>query len=423
MKQAAQISTIAGANIAINFLFQWYVLKQLGAGFETDSFIAGLTIPQILLAIINGALVQVLIPIFTSKDVSQRQLEACSLIAFVGAIVTCVCIILFLSAPFWSTLIFPGFDEFRRKLTIDIINIQLISVIFASISAIQTAVYHAQQKFLFTESISIIVSSISFLFLIWLLPKYGVIAAAWCMTLRIVLQFLILSSFVEKLFWPDIKNPVIALTWDRIKPLIFGSTYYMADPIIDRFLLSTASIGSLSLFNFAQQIYGALSEIINKSVGAPLITRLTKLYKEEDIEGFKQAYFLKLRKIILFSLFLIFLIIIFGKNLISIFIDNKELFNLNLFSLIIILMIGRFLLGNVGIILTSVFYSIGDTKTPTRVGVISFTIGIVIKIIMFYFFGIIGLALAVTFYYIIYILLFRFFMRKNYWCKTLFKKF
>ena len=63
MKQAMQLGTLSAASIGVAFLFQWYVLTQLGPGMETDAFFAGMTLPQLVLAVISGSLMHVLVPL------------------------------------------------------------------------------------------------------------------------------------------------------------------------------------------------------------------------------------------------------------------------------------------------------------------------------------------------------------------------
>ena len=68
MKQAIQLGTLSAANIGIAFLFQWYVLTQLGPGIETDALFAGMTLPQLVLTVISGSLMHVLVPLLAGED-------------------------------------------------------------------------------------------------------------------------------------------------------------------------------------------------------------------------------------------------------------------------------------------------------------------------------------------------------------------
>jgi putative peptidoglycan lipid II flippase len=52
--------------------------------------------------------------------------------------------------------------------------------------------------------------------------------------------------------------------------------------------------------------------------------------------------------------------------------------------------------------LTNGYYAKGDTRTPTRVGMIAFTIGVGMKFAGFYAGGLMGLAVAVSVYAVVY---------------------
>ena len=57
-----------------------------------------------------------------------------------------------------------------------------------------------------------------------------------------------------------------------------------------------------------------------------------------------------------------------------------------------------------GSILATSFYAKGNTITPVKVGAINFSIGIVLKIVGFVKFGVIGIAMGMTVYYILDVL-------------------
>ena len=374
---------------------------------ETDALFAGMTIPQLVTAVISGSLMQVLVPILSGKNASRLRLDAWSLLFLVGGLFGVVCILLCLTAQLWIPLTVPGFDEAGKMLTVDLARIQLIGMVFTAINGVQWAAYHARQEFLWAEFTPILASAFALLLLIWALPLFGVIAAAWISALRMGLQTLLLAPGMGKPVWPNWRSPAISVAWRRIKPLLLGTTYYMTDPVVDRFLLSTTSSGSLSLYYLAQQIYGAASEVISKAIATPLIPVLSKLHDVNDRDGFRHAYHQKLWQVAAFSLIGLLILGLFGQDLLSPLVRYGRLSNRNLelLWLMMLLMVGRFAIGNIGMIMTSMLYSLGDTKSPTEVGVVAYTLGIVIRIVMFYFAGVLGLAMGITIHYIIYLVL------------------
>lgn len=403
MKQTLQLGALSAANIGIAFLFQWYVITQLGPGLESDALFAGMTIPQLVLAVISGSLMHVLVPILAGESEERLRHNAWSLLVLVGGLFGVLAVVLYVAAPWWVPFTVPGFDEAGKTLTVELTRIQLIGMVFTAINGVQWAAYHARQQFLWAEFTPILASTFALLLLVWALPHYGVIAAAWIGSLRMALQTFLLSLGMGRPVRPNLKSLAIQQAWHRIKPLLLGTAYYKTDQLIDRFLLSTASSGSLSLYYLGQQIFGAANQVLNKAIVAPLVPILSKLYKAEDTAGFKRAYRRKLIQMVGISLFSLLILGFFGQYLLSLLVGYGKLSsqNLELLWLMMLLMSGQFAIGNLGMIMTAMFYSVGDTKSPTIVGVVAYTLGVTIKILMFYYAGALGLALGVTIYFII----------------------
>jgi len=403
MKQTLQLGALSAANIGIAFLFQWYVITQLGPGLESDALFAGMTIPQLVLAVISGSLMHVLVPILAGESEERLRHNAWSLLVLIGGLFGFLSVVLYATAPWWVPFTVPGFDEAGKTLTVELTRIQLVGMVFTAINGVQWAAYHARQQFLWAEFTPILASTFALLLLVWALPHYGVIAAAWIGSLRMALQTLLLSLGMGRPVRPSLKSLAIQQAWYRIKPLLLGTAYYKTDQLIDRFLLSTASSGSLSLYYLGQQIFGAANQVLNKAIVAPLVPMLSKLYKAGDTAGFKRAYRRKLIQMAGISLFSLLILGFFGQYLLSLLVGYGKLSsqNLELLWLMMLLMSGQFAIGNLGMIMTAMFYSVGDTKSPTIVGVVAYTLGVTIKILMFYYAGALGLALGVTIYFII----------------------
>jgi len=398
VKQTVQLGALSAANIIISFLFQWYVLTKLGPGMETDALFAGMTIPQLVLAIISGSLMHVLVPILAGEDEDCLRHDAWCLLALVGGLFGALAVLLFIAAPWWIPFTVPGFDEAGKVLTVELTRIQLIGMVFAAINGVQWATYHARQQFVWAESLQILVNLLALLLLVWALPRFGVIAAAWISSLRMALQTLLLAPGMGMPVWPDVRSPAIFLAWQRIKPLLWGAAYYKTDPLVDRFLLSTSASGSLSLYYLAQQIYGAVSQVLNKSIATPLVPRLSKFHKSGDLVSFRRLYHRKFLQTGIISLLGIFVFGLIGQGMLNLLVGYGNVSGNNIAELwwIMIWLSGMFVGGAMGQLSSSAFYAFGDTTTPTRIGIYSYTFYIPLKLILFHYFGVMGLALVTS---------------------------
>lgn len=403
MKQALQLGIISSANIVINFLFQWYILTQLGPGSETDALFAGMTLPQLVLVVISSSLMHVLVPLLAGEEKERLRHDSWGFLILISVLFSSIAGLLYVTAPWWIPLTVPGFNPSAQLLTTQLTRIQLIGMVFAAMNGVQWAAYHARQQFIRAEITPLLSSVVGLLLLMWALPLYGVVAAAWISTLRLGVQTLLLAPGMGMPLWPDFKSPAIKKAWQRIKPLMLGNVYYKTDPLVDRFLLSSSASGGLSLYYLAQQIYGAASQVINKATAAPLVPVLAKYHKEGDVARFWDLYNRKIMQIAIMGVGAICLLALIGKPCLHLLVGhgNVKENDILLLWLIMILMSGQFIIGNIGVIMTSMFYSRGDTRTPTLSGSIAYSLGIPIKLCMFYGYGIKGLAVAVSLYYLV----------------------
>ena len=402
MRQSFLLVSLAASNIGLTFLYQWYVLIQLGPGMETDALFAGTTVPQLVLAVVSGSLMHVLVPLLAGEPTDRTRHDAWGFFILVGVFFAVIAVLLHVLAPLWVPVTVPGFSEAEKDLTIYLTRIQLIGMVFTALSGVQGAVYHARQRFVWVELAPLIAGSLGFLLLIWALPKYGVEAVAWVITLRLIVQTFLQMPAMGRWTMPDLKSNAVHAAWQRIKPLLWGTVYYKTDPLVDRFLLSMSGSGNLSLFYLAQQIYGAGASILNKAIAAPMVPRLSLLYKAEDRAGFRRAYHSKVLQLGLISGGGFLIIIFFGQPLLSLLVGHGAVTDANVTTLWLIMLglAGMFVGGAMGIITSSTFYARGDTKLPTRVGIVTYTIYVPIKVVSFYLGGPIALALSASAFYL-----------------------
>lgn len=406
MRLSIKLALLSAANIGAAFLFQWYVLIQLGPGAETDAFFAGMTVPQLILAVISASLTHVLVPLLAGESKDRLRHDAWAFLLLIGGLFSGIAVVLYILAPWWVPLTVPGFDDASQVLTVELTRIQLAGMVFAAINGVQWAAYHARQKFLWAEFSPLLASLLVFLLLVWALPRYGVIAAAWLSALRMGLQTLLLLPGMN---WPvrvNLNSDAINEAWRRIKPLLAGTSYYKTDPLVDRFLLSMTGSGSLSLYYLAQQIYGSVSQVLNKAIATPMVPVLSMLHKAGGTSGFQHIYHRKLLHVGLISLSGLLMLTLFGETLLKLLVGygNVDAEKISELWWIMLWLGGMFIGGATGQIASSAFYSIGDTGTPTRLSIVSYTVYIPSKVGAFYFGGVFGLAVATSAYYMINVL-------------------
>ncbi len=402
MKQVIALGCLAVINLAIIVLLQYYIVARFGVGGNTDALFAGMTIPQLVLTIINSSLMHVLVPLLSGEKEKQIYYDSWAFLYLSGAFFAFIGIALGVTAGFWIPLIVPGFTPELQTQTIYLTRIQLVGIFFAAITGVQWAVYHARKRFIKAEFCALTASVLAFLSLFILIPVAGIVGAAWALTLRTILLALFLLPVMGKPVWPDLRNKQVMAAWSRLRPLIVGTIYFKTDPLVDRYLLSSATVGSLSLFYLAQQIYGAVAQIFNKAVTTPYVPALSEIYKNGEYKDVNKLFFRYLTISLLTGLAAYMVFALFGEYLLRIIFppDHTKFSNIEeLYWLLVFL--GGVLVGSiVGQIEASSFYSCGDTKTPTRMSIITYTIFIPLKVFAFHYWQIKGLALCITLYYI-----------------------
>ena len=407
MKLTAQLGILSAANIGIAFLFQLCVLSQLGPGPQTDALFAGMTMPQLVLTVISGSLMHVLVPLFSGAEPAQLKHDSWAMLTLVGSVFGVLAVGLYMAAPVWVPFMVPGFDDAAKELTVTLTRIQLVGMIFTALNGVQWAVYHARHQFIWAELGQVAVGLFAIGLLYVSLPRYGIVAAAWINTARMMLQTLLLSPGMGAPVLPDLRANAVRAVWGRIRPLLLGTLYYKTDPVVDRFLLSSANSGSLSLYYLAQQIYSAANQVINKAITAPMVPVLSKMYKTGNVFEFFIIYRKNLVMVGVLSIAGVVLLIAAGQPILRILIGHHNIQNADIAQLwwIMLYLGGMFMGMAMGQITSSTFYASGDTVTPVKLSAISYTVYIPTKIVVYSFYGIAGLAIVTSVYQMVNLLL------------------
>lgn len=407
MRHTLQIGAMSAANILSNILFQWLVLTILGPGMESDALFAGMTVPQLFAAVVSSSLTHVLVPILAGESYIDQRRDGWTLLAVCGVLFLGATAVLVLTAGWWVPLTVPGFAPEAQALTIRLATISLLGMAFTGLNSVQSAMAFARERYISADAAPTIANLVAVALLFWALPRFGVTGAAWISVVRLALQTLLLQRIMGRAVRIDLRSAALRNTWKRLAPMLAGASYYKMDPLVDRFLLSSAQSGSLSLLYLAQQLYSAASQVVAKALAVPAITSMSSAHKRGDLDSYRQALRRTSLKIVIVCSVGVGGLLVAGKPLLALAMNHGE-FNASdtrMLWVLLVLMAGQFVAGSLGSLTAGAFYARGDTRTPTVLGSIAFTLGIALKIAAFKLFGLFGLAVAISAYYLSSLLL------------------
>lgn len=401
IRLSAILASISATGILVNLAYQWYVLTRVGPGSHTDALFAGMMVPQLMLTVVAGSLSYVLVPLLATADEGSRGRLAWTLFQGMALFWGSLALVLIALAPLWVPLTVPGFDAATKRLTVSLSQIQLIGLVFTGVTGVQAAAYQARHRFVTAEGGPLLAALVGFGFLLWGLPRMGIAAAAWANVVRSACQTVIQVPALGRYHRPA-PHPGLRLAWQRMVPLLSGASYYKADGFIDRLLASLAPSGSLSLYHLSLQLYASAHTVLNRAVVAPAVPRLARTSAAGQWRDFTLVSRRRLRAMLFVTLGFIPVLVFAGRPALSGVLAHGQFSHARIEELwwILVLLSGVWVGGAAGQVLSTSFYATGDTRTPTRIGVIGFTIAIGLKLLAFWYFGILGLAVAASLYYL-----------------------
>jgi putative peptidoglycan lipid II flippase len=383
------------------------VVLYLGIGVQTDAFFASGALPQFLFFVTSSALAHVVVPVLATEGDESFRRDAWGFFVGVTVIFSLFAILLYLSTAYWVPILVPGFSAQAKQLTIMLSRIQLLSLVGNAAIAVLWSVHNARQRFIWPELSQIIANIIALGFLYVTLPVWGISAAVWTMVVGMGVRVVLLAPFLGRWQGTEWNSPAMKEARRRIKPFIFGQVYSRTDPLIDRFLTSMTSTGSLSLLHLGRQAYSAATIVIGKAVTGPTMPKLALCVKRSDWRSFKRIYHERLLWMTGLTVVSFVGLLFLGQPLLHFMIGRGGVSaqNVHALWLILIILIGLLAGGTIGQVVTTAFYVLGDTRTPTRIFNWAYTVYIPIKVGVFFLYGLTGLAIATSVHVVVIFLL------------------
>lgn len=409
-RQGLNLGALAVCNAALAVLSAWYIVTSTGINFRSDAFFASCALPQLTFIFLSTTLLPVLVPLLSTKDSERLREDAWTFFLLTAALFLVLGVLLYASCDFWVPLLVPGFSDEGKSLTVALTKIQVVSMVLNAGIVALWAAQHARGRFVWVELSGVIANVAGLLFLVCALPRFGIMAAAWNTVFYNSLKLAFLLPALGRFSLPVWRSPTLREARRLFKPFLPGQAYLRAEPLLDRFLSSMNGAGSLSLLYVAQQIYANIIQVTSKAVIAPAVPRLALEAGCGEWRVYRRTYRDRLLLIALLTSAGV-LLLAFGEPVLRLAIGHAGVTEENVYTLwlVMIALAGAFAGGASGQVVAGAFYAAGNTKTPTKVSALVYTIYLPLKIAVFLRYGLTGLAVTVSAYFIVNFLI-QFFM-------------
>ncbi len=376
-----------------------------GAGALLDSYYAAFRIPDLIYnLVIVGALSAGFIPIFTKlltddKDEAWRVTN--SIINILGFILLILSFILFIFTPQLTRFLVPGFSAQQINNTVMLTRIMFFSPIILGLSSIVSGVLQSFKSFLIFALTPIVYNIGIIIGALFLVPIMGMTGLAWGVVLGAIFHLGIqLPSFFQygwryrPLFlW---KNRSVRQIWRLMIPRALGLATTQLNLVVMTVMSSAVGVGSISVFNFANNIQQFPIGIIGISFAIAAFPALSQFIAENKKTDMIAHLSQVIRQIIFFIIPLTVIFLLLRAQIVRVILGSGQftwsntILTANTLAFFSLSLLAQSLIP----LLARAFFAMRDTWTPFLVGLVSSLINIILGLYLKDILGVSGLALS-----------------------------
>jgi len=381
--------------------------SQFGAGDVLDVYYAAFRAPDMIFnLLVLGALSAGFIPIFSKYFFAIRKKEdawriANNILNSLVIVLVVLSVVIFIFAPWIVSWIVPGFDVAKQMETVLLTRIMVLSPIILGISSVFGGILQSLKRFLIYSLAPIFYNVGIIIGAVWFVEWWGIVGLAWGVILGACLHFalqlvgVIANGFKYKLIldWRDKDfREVVTL----MIPRIFSLGISQVNLVVITIIASTLVAGSLTIFNFANNLQYVPIGIIGISFAIAAFPTLSGHAERGEIKFFRHAFSSTVRQVLFFMIPASIIFLVLRAQIVRVALgagefgwvatvataDTLAFFTFSFFAQAIIPLLVR------------MFFAMHNTITPLLTGLLSAAINIVAGLYLSKIYGVVGLAMA-----------------------------
>jgi len=388
---AAAILAISGfISRLLGLIREWLLARTFGASQELDIYYAAFRIPDLVYnVLIAGGIIVAFLPLFSESFLKEKKIAwefTNNVLNIFLFLLIFISFALFIFTPGLIKLIAPGFNSYQKTLTIFLTRIMFLSPIFLGLSSIFSGVLQYFNRFL-VYSLCPILYNLGIIFgIIFLSSKLSVTGVAIGVILGAILHLLIQipsainCGFRYKVIF-NVFEPTVKKVFTLMLPRTFAMAAQQINLVVITAIASTLGEGSISIFNYANNIQYFPIGIIGISFAVAAFPALSQVWANGGRKDFVEKFSSIFSKVLYLIIPLSILMYILRRQIVTVILKHGQfgdletlltssclgLFSFGLFALVLIPLIFR------------AFFAIQDTKTPTLIAISAMLLNVVLS--------------------------------------------
>ncbi|MEG1287711.1 MAG: murein biosynthesis integral membrane protein MurJ [Clostridium sp.] len=390
----------------LGFVRELVLASGYGTSIYSDAYITAMNIPTVIFAVIGSTLATVLIPMYMEVDRDLGKEKSLKFINNVFNLVVLSCIILSILGFIFTEEIVDvfaiGYEGKALELAINFTRITIIGIVCTGLSYVMTSYLQIKNNFIM-PGLSSVPKNIIIIVSIILSINHSPYIMIWGTLIGTASEFVFQLPYAIKHGYKYI--PVIDLKDKYIKkmawlmgPVLIGVAVNQVNTLVDRTLASTLVSGSVSALNYADKLNGFVIAIFITSISSVIYPLLSQLSAEENKTRFTRSVIKSINSVIVLVLPISVGTIVLSTPIV------RELFQRGAFdaraTAMTALALAMYSVGMVAFglrdVLGKIFYSLQDTKTPMRNGVLTMVMNVIMDFIFIKHFGLSGITLSTS---------------------------
>ena len=373
-----------------------------GAGMELDSYYAAFRIPDFFYnTVLVGLTSSAFLPVLTrylhkpgkepdTKEVSElftfpkeAQDFINSLISILAIGLFFITLLLWLLTPYLLRWIAPGFTADQKETTAVLTRIMLLSPIFLSFSGMLGNILNLRRYFFFYSLAPVVYNLGSIVAILFLVPIMGITGMAWGIALGALAHFLIqlfpaaYMGLRVKWLWKPYHTGILKV-FKMMLPRSIHLGLLQSNLVIITLLASTLPVGSLAVFNFANNLQSLPLGIFGASFAIAAFPTLSILAAKKKTKEFRNEFSNIMCQILFFIIPLSVILIILRAQVVRLILGSGKfdwedtILTFNVLGILAISLFAQ----SLNLLFIRAFFALHDTVTPLKSGIIGVIVNI-----------------------------------------------